>query len=179
MANYVDLPCRDDDGRYNFVVESPKGSIIKIAYDPQCGAFVFKRALNLGVCYPYDWGFVPSTRAADGDPLDAMLLFDAPSWPGVIFRARTIGVVLLTQKSDGDKRQRNDRIIFVPADERRFDHVNDLPENVRQELEQFFMKVTELRDKRVVIEGWEGPERAVEIIDEAAREYRSTLERAR
>jgi inorganic pyrophosphatase len=178
MADYLNLPCRDEHGRFNFVVETPKGSIVKIAFDPQRGAFVFKRALNLGVCYPYDWGFVPSTRADDGDPLDAMLLFDAPSWPGVIIPAETIGVVRLTQKASGEKRQRNDRVIFVPADARRFEHVKDLTKNVRMELEQFFVTITELTDKDVAIDGWEGPERAREIIDEAAEQYRSSVRRA-
>jgi inorganic pyrophosphatase len=173
MVDYLHLPCRDEHGRFNLVVETPKGSIVKIAFDPQCGAFVLKRALNLGVSYPYDWGFVPSTRADDGDPLDAMLLFDAPTWPGVIVPATAIGVVRLTQKTGGGKRQRNDRVIFVPDGARRFENVKDLAKNVRTELEQFFVTITELTDKDVDIDGWEGPERAKEIIDEAAEQYRS------
>jgi inorganic pyrophosphatase len=173
MVDYLKLPCRNEDGRINFVVEAPKGSLIKVAFDPKYGAFVFKRALNLGVCYPYDWGFVPSTRAADGDPLDAMLLFDAPSWPGVVIPAKTIGVVRLTQNASG-KRERNDRVILVPADERRFQDVKDLAKNVRTELEQFFVTVTELSDKDVIVDGWEGPTSAEQIIEEAAHTYRES-----
>lgn len=171
MADYLRIPCRDENGRFNFIVESPKGSLVKIAFEPKLGAFVFKRALNLGVCYPYDWGFVPGTRASDGDPLDAMLLFDAPLWPGVIVTVKPIGVVRLTQKAEGGRRQRNDRVIVVPADERRFEKVEDLAKNVRTELEQFFVTVTELTDKDVVIDAWEGPTSAVKIIEEAADAY--------
>jgi inorganic pyrophosphatase len=170
MVDYLNLPCRDEDGRISFVVEAPKGSAVKLAFDPTRGVFVFKRALALGVCYPHDWGFIPSTRASDGDPLDAMLLCDAPTWPGVVIPARAIGVVRLTQKAN-EKRERNDRVMLVPADDQRFADVQDLTKNVRRELEQFFVTMTELTDKEVDVEGWEGPKSAEKVIEKAAQKY--------
>jgi len=152
VADFINLPCRDDDGHFLVVVEAPRGSWVKMKYDPAKNTFIFKRPLVLGVTYPFDWGFIPSTRADDGDPLHA--------------------IVRLLQR-DGKKapRQRNDRIIAVPAEDLRFKNVTDLPKRVREELEQFFISASAMSDKKVVIEGWDGPKAARKTIDEAATKY--------
>jgi len=115
---------------------------------------------------------VPSTRADDGDPLDAMVLFDAPTWPGVVIPSNPIGVGRLVQK-DAKKppKERNDRIIAVPADDPRYGYVNDLPKRVRAELEEFFVTASRMADKSVTVQGWDGPKAARSAIDKAARGY--------
>ena len=92
MTDFANLPTCDRDGFVRIVVESPRGSLMKLRFEPELQAFVFARALQLGVTYPYDWGFLPSTRAEDGDPLDAMVLFDAPTWP------TPIGLISMTAR---------------------------------------------------------------------------------
>jgi len=169
VTDYVDLPCRDDEGNLNFVVESPRGSGVKWKYDPKRSAFVFQRALLLGVSYPYDWGFIAGTRAPDGDPVDAMLMFEFPSWPGVVVPSKPIGVVRMTQVEPGAGKERNDRLIILPVADLRYRDVKDLPERVKQELERFFVTTSEMTGKKVSIEGWAGSEAAEEIIERSRR----------
>lgn len=164
--NLSSLPPYDDDGNLNVVVESPKGSSLKFEYEPSRQAFSISRALPLGVTYPYDWGFIPGTRAADGDPTDAMVLHSAATYPGVLLPCRVLGVVKMTQLQKG-VRQENHRVIAVPTWNNHLDGIDDvskLPKLLRQELEQFFCTATFFTGKRVRLEGWRGPAHARSVI---------------
>lgn len=166
------LPARDSDGNLNVVVESPRGARVKLKYEPEPGIFKFSRPLVLGIAYPYDWGFVPSTRAEDGDPLDAMIYHDVATFPGVVVPCRAIGVVKLVQKEPKTPKRRNDRLIVVPAHEERWDDATKLEARVREELEQFFRIVVLMTAKKVHIEGWAGPKLAARLVAEASRRAR-------
>jgi inorganic pyrophosphatase len=166
MPDFTKLPCRDGNGNVHLVVEAPRGSLVKLKFEPELGVFSFRRPLELGLVYPYDWGFIPSTRAADGDPLDGMVLFDAPTWPGVVVPSRPIGAVRMTQKGGIS----NDRIILVPAADARYEEAASLPERVRTQLEHFFLNASEAI-KKAHIEGWTGAKVARELVDAAATAY--------
>lgn len=172
MTDYSNLPCRDDDGHLLVVVEVPRNSLVKVKYSTDLKVFQFGRPLTLGVAYPYDFGFVPSTIAEDGDPLDAMLIFDCPTWPGIVVPAKEIGIVKMTQKEPKKHgRVRNDRLIVVPFADHRFEHVDELSKRTREELEQFFELSAKMTGKKVHIDGWHGPKSAREAIEESARKY--------
>ena len=171
MPNLINLPSHDEDGQLQVVVEAPRGSRAKFKYDPAEQTFKFARPLCLGTAYPYDWGFVPGTRAEDGDPMDAMVYHDMPTYPGVIIPSKAIGVVRLIQKEKGEKWERNDRLIVVPSDEKRWDDATALEKRVHQELEQFFVIVVMMTGKKVHLEGWEGPKAARALIQKAVKAY--------
>jgi inorganic pyrophosphatase len=162
------LPTFASDDVFHVVVESPRGSAVKLKYDPELGAMSISRPLALGLVYPYDWGFVPSTKAPDGDPIDAAVLWDVATFPGVVIPCRPLAVIQVEQnRADGTGRARNDRILAVPVDarrERQVDSATALPARVRQELEHFFIAATVFEGKDPRILGWAGPDAALDLL---------------
>ena len=110
-----DVPSRDRAGSLHVVVEAPRGSTVKLKYDPDTGRFVWSRALVLGLRFPYDFGFFPQTLAGDGEPLDALVYAEAGSFPGVIVPGRAIGALRVEQRRDGEPVKRNDRVLLARA----------------------------------------------------------------
>ena len=141
---------------------------MKLKFDSELGVMTLSRPLTLGVTYPFDWGFVPGTQMSDGDPMDAMLIWDTATYPGVVIPCRAIGLVKVDQrKKEGSGRERNDRIVAVPLTAPRMAHVRtgrDLPARLRRELEEFFAQVTALEEKDIRILGWAGPDAALRLI---------------
>jgi inorganic pyrophosphatase len=82
-----------DSGDLRAIIETPRGSRNKFRYDPECDCFELATALPEGMSFPFDFGFVPSTLADDGDPLDLLVLMDAPVPSGCVLRCRLIGVI--------------------------------------------------------------------------------------
>jgi inorganic pyrophosphatase len=113
MTKYAKLPTWADDVHVYAVVETPRGSRAKLEFEPKLGAFTLAKPLLVGLTYPYDWGFIPSTRAEDGDPLDVLIIHDAATYPGLVLRCKPIGVLEVVQSSKG-KKERNDRVFVVP-----------------------------------------------------------------
>jgi inorganic pyrophosphatase len=124
-----------------------------------------------GLAYPYDWGFIPSTKAEDGDPLDVLIIHDAKTFPGVVLRCKAVGILEVEQKSKG-KNERNDRVFAVPDRsplETELEDIRRLPSRAREELEQFFRATNALEDKQIVFLGWHGPDRATKTIERLSR----------
>src|ERR1700757_596531 len=91
MTNLINLPPFTADGDVYVVVETPRGSRAKFDYDPKLKTFTLSKSLLTGLTYPHDWGFVPSTKADDGDPIDIMVVHDAATFPGIVLTCRVIG----------------------------------------------------------------------------------------
>jgi inorganic pyrophosphatase len=150
----VTIPARDMDGWLNVVVETPRGSTAKFKYDERDRVFRLSRPLPSGLCYPYDWGFVPSTRAPDGDALDALVVWNGASFPGVVITARCIAVLRVEQTNiDTGARERNDRLLTVPVKGRHAEGEIADP-RLRAELEQFFTAAVAFEGKDVRLLGW-------------------------
>lgn len=154
-------------GALHVVVETPRGAPCKLKLDPELGVLVLKRPLPLGFAWPYDFGFVPSTRAPDGDPVDALVLWDVSSPAGLVVPCRALGVLQLDQAEEGGGRTRNDRIVAVPlAFERGADlrTLGDLPARVKEELAHFSTSSVYFEGKDVRVLGWGGPGAADALI---------------
>lgn len=171
MTNLIELDSWDEDGRLRVIVEAPRGSTVKLKYNPAVQCFELQRFIA-GAGYPYDWGFVPSTLAEDGDPLDALVLHESATWPGVIIPSICIGVLKLTERKDNAARsQRNDRLIVVPAARPVPFAINELESDLRRRLESFFVSTGKLAKKNVSIEGWGDPSEAAKTLARAIAAY--------
>ena len=165
-GDLIRLPARGEDGALHVVVETPAGSRAKLKYSPSLGTFVLSRPLALGVSYPFDWGFVPGTRAPDGDPVDALVLSDAGTFPGVVLCCQPVALLQVEQNSKRGGRERNDRIIAEPVPTRR--PAMPLADRVKKELEAFFVAATFGERKALEILGWADAEAADRLVRDAA-----------
>lgn len=166
--DHLRLPAFMTSRTFRVVVESPRGSTVKLKFDAKLGVMTLSRPLTVGLTYPFDWGFVPGTSAPDGDPVDAVVVWDTATFPGIVLPCRAIGVIRIDQREAGHRRrQRNDRVVALPLNAPRFEHIRsarDVPARARRELEQFFLAVTALEGKDVRILGWQGPAAALRLI---------------
>ena len=101
-TSYQSLPTRDEDGALLAVVEATQGTRHKLKYRPAWNAFVLHRVLPLGLAFPYDFGFLPSTLGDDGDPLDVLVLADEALPPGTVVPCRIVGAVEAEQQDEGE-----------------------------------------------------------------------------
>ena len=171
----IDLSAFDDDGDVNAIIDTPKGSRNKFKYDEKSGLFKLGGALPLGAVFPFDFGYIPSTKGGDGDPLDILILMDEPAFPGCLVKAKLIGVIEAQQTEDNET-TRNDRLIAVAADSRNHSHVRflgDLNSNLVHEIERFFVAYNETKGKRFEVLGRFGPDRAEKLIVKARRTTKS------
>jgi inorganic pyrophosphatase len=171
MTDFTKLPTWADKRHIYSVVETPRGSRCKLAFDTKLRVFTLAKPLLAGLTYPYDWGFVPSTKAEDGDPIDVLLIHDAATYPGLVLRCRPVGVLEVLQTTRG-KKERNDRVFALPERspfEGDLQDIRHLPARAVDELEKFFQATNVLEEKTLEFLGWRGPARAIKIIKQHTR----------
>ncbi len=150
----------------NVVIETPKGKRNKFRFDKGLGLFKLRKVLPAGSAFPYDFGFIPGTRAEDSDPLDVLLLMDESAYPGCIVEARLIGVLEAEQTEEG-KTTRNDRLIAVAKESHSHSNIaslRDLSHELLKELEHFFKSYNEIAGKAFRVLAARGPKRAMETL---------------
>jgi inorganic pyrophosphatase len=155
-------PMNKGDDTVRVVIETPKDSRNKYAFDPEDEVFVLKRVLPAGMAFPYDFGFVPSTLAEDGDPVDVLVLMDQQAFPGCVLKCRLVGVIE-GEEIDGKKKIRNDRLVAVERGNHRYatvKHIADLGKAFLQELEAFFVNYHSLLSKHYKVVDVRGPREA-------------------
>jgi inorganic pyrophosphatase len=164
---------KSDDLR--IVIETPKGSRNKYSYDPDCDCLQLSTVLPEGLVFPYDFGFVPSTLGDDGDPLDILILMDAPVVPGCVVRTRVIGGIEAKQKEKGENWTKNDRLIAVATHAQTYQRaktLSDLRPHLVEEIIEFFVDYNKLRNRKFKAGTVVGPHKAKALIDAGMKQFR-------
>ena len=173
------LSARDPDtGLVNVVIDTPRGSRNKYRYDEKLGVFRLRKILPLGSSFPYDFGFIPSTRAGDGDPLDVLVLSDEPAFCGCVVPVRLLGVIEAEQTENG-KTVRNDRLIGVvetPYNRPEVRSLSELSLSRLDEIEHFFISYNEAEGRQFKPLGRHEPHVAEKLIEEALRNFKEHAE---
>ena len=133
---------------FDVTVEIPKGQRNKYEVDHETGRIRLDRMLFTSTRYPADYGFIEGTLAPDGDPLDALVLLDEPTFPGCLIRCRAIGMFRMRDEKGSD-----DKVLCVAATDPRMEHladIGDVSDFELLEIQHFFEVYKELEPGKLV-----------------------------
>ena len=155
-------------GLVHVLVETPAGSRNKYRFDEDLGLFRLHKLLPAGSRFPFDFGFVPGTRAEDGDPVDVIVIGEEPTFTGCLLTVRLLGVIEAEQRERGKRAIRNDRLVGVAVTpkirppERTLD---DLPGGLLDQVEHFFVSYNRAEGRAFVPIARRGPAAAEKLVD--------------
>lgn len=159
---------------FHVIIEIPQGGYpVKYEMDKESGAMFVDRFLNTSMTYPANYGFIPHTLAADGDPCDVLVLSRSPVIPGAVIRARPVGALVMTDEAGAD-----DKIIAVPVDKlnpyyAEVQSPDDLPRMLKEQVAHFFQHYKDLeKGKWVAGLRWVGPEEALALVTDGIKRAR-------
>jgi inorganic pyrophosphatase len=153
----------------NVIIEIPKFSKNKYEIDKETGLIALDRVMHTAQDYPFDYGFVPQTLFDDGDALDVVLVTTYPLAPGILVKARPIAIMEMV-----DGGERDDKVVAVPVEDPRFEHINDLgdlPPHFPKEMSHFFETYKKVQHKEVSIGAWQGKAEAMAAFEKSCQLY--------
>jgi inorganic pyrophosphatase len=160
-----------ETGLVNVVIDTPRGSRCKYKLDEKAGLFRLNKLLPLGAHFPYDFGFIPSTRGEDGDPLDVLVLMEEPVFVGCVVPVWLVGAIEAEQTEKG-KTVRNDRLLGVvetPFNPPEVRALEELGEKRLDEIERFFISYNEMEGRQFRPTGRKDTEAAERLVEEEMR----------
>jgi inorganic pyrophosphatase len=174
--NLVKISAFDNESKCcHAVIETPRGSHHKFDYDPDLGCFQLKKTLPEGMTFPLDFGFVPSTLADDGDPVDILVVLDFPAAMGALVKVRLIGGIEAQQREKNGKWEENDRLIAVAEHSRTLANIKslkDLAPDTMDQLIAFFEQYNKLEDKEFRCTGTTTAQGAKALVEKGVKTFR-------
>ena len=171
-ADLAKLPTFDGRSKLvNIVIEASKGMRTKLKYDEARHMFRAEKVLPLGLVFPFDFGFLPSTMGGDEDPLDVLVLSEEPLPWGTVVLGEVVGVLKAEQRENGQT-ERNDRLIAIPVDAKSREPMQPaiaLDARMKAAISDFFLKYNELQHKKFKVLAFEGARSGLAVVEEGIR----------
>lgn len=165
-----DIPAGTAD-EMNVIIEIPKFSKNKYEIDKETGIIALDRVMHTAQDYPFDYGFVPQTLFDDGDALDVVLITTHPLAPGILVKARPVAIM---EMIDGG--ERDDKVVAVPIEDPRFDHVHDIGDlnpHFQKEMSHFFETYKKVQKKEVSVGAWHDAAEAKKAFERSREMYQN------
>jgi inorganic pyrophosphatase len=174
-TNYDAIPTYVDGGAdlVHAVIETPAQTRHKYAFAPKYGIMLLKMTLAEGLAWPYDYGFIPQTRADDGDPTDVLVISDAPTFSGCLLAVRVLGAILL--KKNGVV---NNRVVACPKRTHGvtlksdgYDKIDDVPKEMLAGIERFLVEYSEVEGNKIEFDGVRSRKKTLGMIDDDRKRF--------
>jgi inorganic pyrophosphatase len=154
----------------NVIVEIPRDSRNKYEFDHETNTIKLDRHLIVAMGYPAEYGFIPDTLGGDGDPLDALVLTEYPTFPGCLIEAKILGMCIMTDEKGEDA-----KLITVPSYDPQWKSatdIGDVPAHILDRIRHFFTVYKDLDEgKWVKVEHYVGRTEALVELEESRARY--------